>query len=419
MRAEATHSQFSCFILLQVKAAQTLRCYTPSKQFGGKKAGPGAALKIHVQADSILVIYSDLSVGTYKWTPKNASNKLKPEKLRPLPNRDVSNSRSVIKRGSAAPQTMNDSGSSLAIGNWSFAFTLGGYEKEQQRRKAVMPSRLASAKDALYTEASALTVSCGYWDNTVKVHSMDAWRLECSDTGGHRGPIRCLGIGQDGGLLVTGGQDSTCRVWVVDHPDMAFALADGYVQTAIGQSNDGEQVLSCCHVLWGHETPITCLDLSSDLDVTVSGSMGGLVCVHTVRRGEFVRSITPPSDSQSPVTRLALDSHGRMAVHLDDHGLHTYTINGVRLCSVDAGERLHDMKITGETLVTGGDSCHVYIRNITNLKVLSMLDLSRHGPIRCISLTPSELNPTPQFLFIGSDDGMITIVDKEDEKKNP
>jgi neurobeachin-like protein 1/2 len=252
----------------------------------------------------------------------------------------------------------------------------------------------------------------------VKVHSLDTCQLEASETGGHRGPIRCLGLGQDGGLLVTGGEDATVRVWVLDHPDMAVALSDGYVQTALGQSNDGERILSCCHVLWGHETPITCLDLSSDLDVTVSGSTSGLICIHSIRRGDFIRSFQPPCEENKAVSRIALDSKGRMGVHMEDHSLHTYTINGRRLCSIDAGERLNDMKITEEMLVTGGDRCHVHIRSLTTLKVLSLLDLSRHGPIRCISMTPPDLNPATQFLFIGSDDGMITVVDKQDEARH-
>ena len=75
---------------------------------------------------------------------------------------------------------------------------------------------------------------------------------------------------------------------------------------------------------------------------------------------------------------------------------------------------IHDMVITGEVLITGGDRCHVYIRDLVTLKILSGLDLHRHGPIRSICLTPDELNPSPQHLFIGSDDGMISIVDRED-----
>jgi hypothetical protein len=73
------------------------------------------------------------------------------------------------------------------------------------------------------------------------------------------------------------------------------------------------------------------------------------------------------------------------------------------------------MKIcsNGEMLVTGGDRCQVLIRSTVDLSVCAMLDLTRHGPIRCLSLTPEDLNPVPQFLFIGSEDGMITVVDQD------
>ena len=73
------------------------------------------------------------------------------------------------------------------------------------------------------------------------------------------------------------------------------------------------------------------------------------------------------------------------------------------------------MKIAsnGEILITGGDKGHVVVRTVRDLRMLSMLDLSPHGPIRCITLSPEELNPIPQFLFIGSDDGLMTIVDRD------
>lgn len=219
--------------------------------------------------------------------------------------------------------------------------------------------------------------------------------------------------------MVTGGQDGTCRVWVVDHPDMAIALSDGYVQTAQGASNDGENPLSCCHVLWGHDTPVVAVDLDSDFDVSVSGSESGLICVHSIRRGEFVRSFTPPAvtDDDTPggsVSRIAVDSTGNLVVHMEDYGLHKFTLNGVRLCSVNAGERLFDIKLCsmGEFLVTGGERCKVLVRNVSDFGICSVLDLSQHGPIRCIGMTPDDLNPVEQFLFIGSDDGMITVVEQ-------
>lgn len=395
-----------------------LRCHTPGKQYGGNNANCGSALSIGIQSDLVTVIYSDLKVGTYKWYPKAAKNRLKPDKLRPLPNRLCNYSRGVTKRGSATPRSKDDAFSQLSVGNWSFLVTQGGYEKEQSRRQDLAPSRLASAKDALYTDSASLIVSCGYWDNTIKIHSTDAWKLECMENGGHRGRINCLALAEDGALMVSGGQDCTCRIWVVDYPDLAIALADGYTQTSLGHSTDGENILSCCHILWGHERPISCIKVSSSLDAVVSGSLDGKICVHSLRRGKFIRAIRPPSRSSKhvPVNKLALDKHGRFVVFTGDGFLHTFSINGVCLCTVNAGEEIHDMVITGEVLITGGDQCHVYIRDLTTLKILSGLDLSRHGPIRFVSLTPDDLNPTPQHLFIGSDDGMISIVDREDIK---
>jgi WD40 repeat protein len=316
-------------------------------------------------------------------------------------------------------------GSSRAIGNWSFDVTIGGFAKEELRRKAVQPSTrlISSAEPTLASaETSALLVSCGYWDDTVKVHSTEGFRLLASATGGHRGEICCLKIGQDGGLMVTGGIDGTCRVWVIDHPDMAIALSDGYVQTALGGSNDGQQILSCCHVLWGHESAVSCVDLCVELDAVASGSEEGLVAIHTIRRGDFIRSFRPrpvSDDSSGAVSKIVLDSTGNLAVYMKDFGLHMYTVNGTNLCSIDAGEQLHDMRMCsrGEFLVTGGEQGQVLIRSVVNLSVCAMLDLSSHGPIRCVGLTPDDLNPTQQYLFIGSDDGMISIVD--DPKKKP
>lgn len=406
---------------------QRLRCHTYTKQFANKRSehAKGAVLKIHAFSDTIFAIYEDLSIGTYRWYPSSKSNRLRMDKLRPLPKRELSSSRVAMKRGSAIPEE-KISASNRAVGSTSFVFTIGGQAKEELRRKSVLPatSRLIGSSEMTLAsaEASALLVSCNYWDDSVKVHAAEGLRFVASETGGHRGPIRCLAIGQDGGIMATGGDDGTCRVWVIDHPDMAIALSDGYVQTALGASNDGEKVLSCCHVLWSHETAVTCVGVDSDLDAVVSGSESGIVCIHTIRQGDFIRSFQPPGLSEEKpagaVRSLALDTKGsNVIVHMEDNGLHSYTINAVRLCSVDAGEELLDMLVSssGEFLVSGGVRGQVMIRRMSDLATCALLDLSKHGPIRCITLTSDESNALDQCLFIGSDDGMITIVDEDPE----
>ena len=41
-------------------------------------------------------------------------------------------------------------------------------------------------------------------------------------------------VGEDGAMMVTGGHDATCRIWVIDHDSLASALMDGYVQSSLG-----------------------------------------------------------------------------------------------------------------------------------------------------------------------------------------
>jgi Beige/BEACH domain/WD domain, G-beta repeat len=409
-------------LFTEESSERNFRCNTPSNQFSNKRGeyAKGSVLKLQVFSDFIVAVYADMTIGTYKWVPTNKANRLRMEKVRPFARRALSTSRVAMKRGSAvSPEQVEKCG--LAIGNWSIGISLGGFAKEVLRRNTLLSSgRLMSGSELSLSsaEAAALIITCSNWDETIKAFCVDGSRVLASETGGHRGAIRCLALAHDSGILVTGGQDGTVRVWVVDHPDMSIALSDGYVQTALGGSMEND-ILSCCHCLWGHSSPIFCCALDSNIDIVVSGSQAGIFCVHTLRRGEFIRSFEPPAMSKEishgSAMKVALGSEGNVVIHMEDMGLHAFTVNAVRLCSVDAGEHLHDMKISSmdEILITGGDRCQVTIRRVYDLQVLTSIDLSRHGPIRCIALTPRDLNPIEQCLFIGSDDGMITIIDED------
>ena len=64
-----------------------------------------------------------------------------------------------------------------------------------------------------------------YWDGTLKVHDAHEMRAVASSTGGHRGPIRAMSVSGDGHVVVTGGEDGTVRLWVLEHRALARALA--------------------------------------------------------------------------------------------------------------------------------------------------------------------------------------------------
>jgi WD40 repeat protein len=204
---------------------------------------------------------------------------------------------------------------------------------------------------------------------------------------------------------------------------MATALSN-YIKTGVGLPDDEgkKRLLSCCHILYGHETAISCLAFCSELDVKVSGSVDGVICVHSVRQGIFVRAIQPKdfSRGRSVVRKLALHSKGIFVAHLDDKTLQMFTVNGVRLGSADVGENLFAMEICsgGEMLVTGGENCNVVIRTLNDLAVRCVLELTSHGPIRCIAFTPEDFSPSPQYMYIGTDDGNVTIVDRDPLQRN-
>lgn len=425
-----------------------LRCFTPQKQFRRNSADEkiGAILSIHVFNDTVIVVYDDLNVGTYKWSTTGTGNtpfSFRMEKIKALGSKALS----LLQADNVDPgktysqmQSHNNGTSKSLVGEWSFGVTLGGSVMDNLARRAdgQKPNEIGSASKVGNTDASILLISCGYWDETLKIHSSDGLRLKCSENGGHRGPITCLSIGDDGGLMITGGQDATCRVWAIDHLDMATAISNGYTKLGSGyiKENGKTNLLSCCHILWGHEAAISCVDFCSDLDVKVSGSIDGIICVHSVRQGIFIRTIHVGRDAVDihdgamdqnhishghvAVRKLALNEWGEFAAHFDDGMLHTFTINGIQLRSTYAGEKLHAMKMCseGKMLVTGGENGNVVVRSLHDLAVQYVIDLSSHGPIRCISFTPATLNPSPQYMFVGTNDGKVTIVDRDPLQKD-
>jgi hypothetical protein len=111
--------------------------------------------------------------------------------------------------------------SRYSVGISSFAMTtIGGLAKEEQRRMATMPSSLLASSGEISpatSDASVMIVSSGYGDEAIKIHSADNFRIVASETGRHRGPVRYLSIGDDGCLMVTGGQDGT--LWSQQYGD--------------------------------------------------------------------------------------------------------------------------------------------------------------------------------------------------------
>jgi hypothetical protein len=239
-----------------------------------------------------------------------------------------------------------------------------------------------SAKFIAFHEGENLSqariISCGYWDNTIKVHALDSFKEIVSVSSGHLGAITCLEKGS-GQMLVTGGFDGTIRVWVLEKPALASAFrqesfyaeplptieelnqinannslstSSATLKTAVNPSAlttaanaaaasdaDGNPSgLSCIYVLCGHSSPISALSYSADLDVVLSGGSDGLLCVHTVRRGQYVRCMNEMIGSSIDMV-LATNAGYLIAHSWTSLQTRVYWINGQLLHTIHLEDR--------------------------------------------------------------------------------
>ncbi|CAE7469550.1 sel-2, partial [Symbiodinium microadriaticum] len=268
---------------------------------------------------------------------------------------------------------------------------------------------------------SRLLFSCGHWDYSFKVSSIDTGRL-LQSISQHRDVVTCIDIATDFGdtWLVTGSRDCTLIIW------------------EINPTADKPITQRPLHVLYGHDDAVNCVDVCVELDVVVSGSDDGTIIVHKLREGIYIRSITveptpsgtvmtSPSEpsmatkSEKSVNRSLLISKRRVhnvgvsvagfiyAYSNDDSALYTFTINGHPQARKITGERLHAFRLSEDNrvLITGGERGLIVMRWVHSLELSnvgskwefqSVLDGSNaeeyqkpfNSPIRSIYLTQQE-----------------------------
>ena len=106
--------------------------------------------------------------------------------------------------------------------------------------------------------------------------------------------------------------------------------------------NGPEPSLVCAHVLCGHDSPVTSISYATDLDIVLSGSQSGLLCLHSVRKGSFIRSITHILGA--PVDLVLATSPGYLIAHSwTNQNMHVFWINGQHRATVRTATRYAPM----------------------------------------------------------------------------
>lgn len=227
-------------------------------------------------------------------------------------------------------------------------------------------------------------ISIGYWDNSIKVHAIDTCKEIVSVVSGHMGAITCIesGLNNHGPIFVTGGFEGTIRVWVLEKPAYASAFkkesfyaepllddmngtaaspaAVGLAASTKGQSssssslvtggvgNNGtgdndattssSSLLSCIHVLCGHTSPISSLSLSQELDIVMSGGSDGMICLHTIRSGQYLRCL--PEMHGSSIDIVLASKLGYLIAHSwTSLATTVFWLNGQHLHSTTLSDR--------------------------------------------------------------------------------
>lgn len=208
-------------------------------------------------------------------------------------------------------------------------------------------------------------------------------------------------VTSDGSILATGSFDTTVMVWEVSRGKNLEKRVRS-TQTELPRK-ECVIVETPFHILCGHDDIITCLFVSVELDVVISGSKDGTCVFHTLREGRYVRSLRHPSGCA--LSKLVASRHGRIVFYADDDlSLHLYSINGKHLASSESNGRLNCVELSrcGDFLACAGDQGQIVVRSMHSLQVIKKYN----GVGKVIT----SLTVTPEECFLaGTKDGSLLV----------
>jgi len=315
---------------------------------------PGSQIKSLLQygtADSLVTISSDGTVGHHNWLPydRNTANYFYFEKDPTLAN-------SKTRRRLPGPFT----------------------------RGVMLKSKVFAV-----TPDSRYILYGGSWDCSLRLYSLARGKEICSAIR-HTDLITCLSIDVEGTFCITGSRDTTVIVW-----EMVENQTGGNMQAKSFQ------------VLYGHDKPVSTVSISICLDVALSGSKDGSVNIHTVKEGQYLKTLRPPGhEPDFTVEHLVLSSQGHTVFtghNGHQHSLHVFTLNGRHLASVEVSHRVTGLLSSGDHVLAGDENGDLSLRDLITLDTVTCLPLQL--PIQTLALTTGN-----SHILAPLRDGKIIVV---------
>ncbi|XP_056300146.1 neurobeachin-like protein 2 isoform X3 [Pseudoliparis swirei] len=255
-----------------------------------------------------------------------------------------------------------------------------------------------SAQVLVVSNDGRLLFSGGHWDCSLRVTQLGKGKLVgriCR----HIDVVTCLALDLCGIYLISGSRDTSCIVWQVLQQDgFSSGLSPRPVQ-----------------ILCGHDQEVTCVAISTELDMAVSGSKDGTVIVHSVRRGQFLRTLHPPGDSCVPAViselRVGMEGHIVVQTSLEEgshrkgkYSIHVYSVNCCLLSSFTLEEKVTALHLVSEHIILGTVEGRLHIRELCSLDA-SIPPLALKVPVRSVSVTKEC-----SHILVGLEDGKLIVV---------
>ncbi|XP_061144614.1 neurobeachin-like protein 2 isoform X1 [Syngnathus typhle] len=253
-----------------------------------------------------------------------------------------------------------------------------------------------SAQILVVSNDGRLLFSGGHWDCSLRVTQLGKGKLVgriCR----HIDVVTCLALDLCGIYLISGSRDTSCMVWqVLQQGGLSSTLSPRPVQ-----------------VLCGHDQEVTCVAISTELDMAVSGSKDGTVIVHTIRRGHYLRTLRPPGEP-SYISKLQVGMEGHVVVQTSrgepanttkgSDSVHVYSINGCLLSSIKMEEQVCALHLVSEYIVLGTMQGGLHILQLCSLKA-AVPPLALKVPVRSVFVTKES-----SHILVGLEDGKLIVV---------
>jgi WD40 repeat protein len=114
--------------------------------------------------------------------------------------------------------------------------------------------------------AATLFFSAGHWDNSIKVRLLSTHKVARAAIE-HKDLVTCLGLGTDGKTIVSGSKDTTVIVWDYNFTSLTNSSLLSKTTNLLSTTSEPRTKLDVRRVLTGHDDVVTCVAVSTELDL--------------------------------------------------------------------------------------------------------------------------------------------------------